>query len=66
MHRLAAAVLALLAVAAAFVPTSHMTTSVPLKMKFEDALGAQPPLGFWDPLNLLKDVDEVIITSHVF
>lgn len=27
-------------------------------MDFSDALGAQPPLGFWDPLNLLKDADE--------
>ena len=26
--------------------------------KFENALGAQPPLGFWDPLGLLKDADE--------
>merc|ERR1711998_724077 len=25
---------------------------------FEDALGAQPPLGFWDPLGLLNDADE--------
>jgi hypothetical protein len=63
MYRFAAAVLALLAVADAFAPASHMTTSSPLKMKFEDALGEQPPLGFWDPLNLLKDADEVIITT---
>ena len=27
-------------------------------MGFEDALGAQPPLGFWDPLGLLKDADQ--------
>ena len=26
--------------------------------RFEDALGAQPPLGFWDPLGLLKDADQ--------
>ena len=29
-----------------------------MKMSFEDALGAQAPLGFWDPLNLLKDADQ--------
>lgn len=29
-----------------------------LFMQFETELGAQPPLGFWDPLGLLKDVDE--------
>jgi len=27
-------------------------------MGFENALGAQPPLGFFDPLGLLKDADE--------
>jgi len=27
-------------------------------MQYEDALGAQPPLGFWDPLNLLEGADE--------
>ena len=27
-------------------------------MGFETAEGAQPPLGFWDPLGLLKDADE--------
>ena len=27
-------------------------------MAFETAEGAQPPLGFFDPLGLLKDADE--------
>jgi len=27
-------------------------------MGFENAIGAQPPLGFWDPLGLLKDADQ--------
>lgn len=27
-------------------------------MNFEDAIGAQPPLGFWDPLGLLNDADQ--------
>ena len=29
-----------------------------LKMSFESEIGAQPPLGFWDPLGLLTDADE--------
>ena len=29
-----------------------------LGMNYEDAIGAQPPLGFWDPLGLLKDADQ--------
>eukprot|EP01041_Mallomonas_annulata_P007432 gene7432-biopygen3574 len=35
-----------------------MATSSSLKMGFENALGAQAPLGFWDPLGLLKDADQ--------
>eukprot|EP01041_Mallomonas_annulata_P006978 gene6978-biopygen3372 len=35
-----------------------MATSSALKMGFENALGAQAPLGFWDPLGLLKDADQ--------
>jgi hypothetical protein len=27
-------------------------------MSFEEALGSQAPLGFWDPLGLLEDADE--------
>ena len=27
-------------------------------MSFENALGAQPPLGFFDPLGLLKNADQ--------
>ena len=26
--------------------------------QFRNSLGAQPPLGFWDPLGLLKDADQ--------
>lgn len=44
--------------AAAFAPVSQVARSSAMKMSFEDALGAQPPLGFWDPLGLLNDADE--------
>ena len=44
--------------AAAFAPVSQVARSSALKMSFEDALGAQPPLGFWDPLGLLAEADQ--------
>ena len=44
--------------ASAFAPASRMASSSALKMNFADALGAQAPLGFWDPLGLLKDADQ--------
>ncbi len=52
--------LATLAYVSAFAPVSNRATarSSSLKMGFEKALGAQPPLGFFDPLGLLKDADE--------
>ena len=52
------AILASLVSASAFAPASRMAGSSALKMGFEDALGAQAPLGFWDPLGLLADADE--------
>ena len=42
----------------AFAPASRMASSSALKMSFENAVGVQPPLGFWDPLGLLKDADQ--------
>ena len=54
----ATAILAILASAAAFAPMGRMATSSALKMSFESELGAQPPLGFWDPLGLLNDADQ--------
>ena len=30
-----------------------------LLMSWEGSVGALPPLGFWDPLGLLKDADKV-------
>ena len=44
--------------AAAFAPRSVRSISNALKMGFESELGAQPPLGFWDPLGLLDDADQ--------
>eukprot|EP01036_Dinobryon_divergens_P031132 gene31132-40483_t len=50
--------LALLAAVSAFAPSSKRACSSSLKMGFEGELGAQPPLGFWDPLGLLKNADQ--------
>mmetsp|Transcript_15704 Transcript_15704/g.23084 ORF Transcript_15704/g.23084 Transcript_15704/m.23084 type:complete len:214 (-) Transcript_15704:257-898(-) len=48
--------------ASAFVPAMPVAgvakSSSALKMSFESELGAQPPLGFFDPLGLLKNADE--------
>ena len=43
--------------AAAFSPVRSARSSA-LKMSFESEIGAQPPLGFWDPLGLLNDADQ--------
>mmetsp|Transcript_10075 Transcript_10075/g.24456 ORF Transcript_10075/g.24456 Transcript_10075/m.24456 type:complete len:211 (-) Transcript_10075:262-894(-) len=45
---------------AAFAPqqdASRVSTTLSVS-SFEDALGAQKPLGFWDPLNMLDGVDQ--------
>ena len=47
----------LIASAAAFAPAKQAVTSTSLNA-FEDALGAQPPLGFFDPLGLVEDGDQ--------
>lgn len=48
----------LFAGAAAFAPVSQKTTSSSLSMAFNNELGAQPPLGFYDPLGLVADGDQ--------
>lgn len=49
----------LVASAAAFAPAKNAArTSVATNMAFEDELGVQPPLGFWDPLGMLSSGDE--------
>jgi hypothetical protein len=44
--------------ASAFAPMGKVATSSSLRMGFEDAIGAQAPLGFWDPLGLLAEADQ--------
>jgi Chlorophyll A-B binding protein len=47
----------LIASAAAFAPAKQAVTSTSLQA-FESELGAQPPLGFFDPLGLVADGDQ--------
>lgn len=53
----AIAILSSLVGAVAFAPSGRVAQNA-LKMGFESAEGAQPPLGFFDPLGLLKDADQ--------
>jgi hypothetical protein len=48
----------LIAGAAAFAPAQQARTSVATNMAFESELGAQAPLGFFDPLGLVADGDQ--------
>jgi hypothetical protein len=48
----------MIATVSSFSLGRQMRASSALKMNFEDAIGAQPPLGFWDPLGLLKEADQ--------
>ena len=43
--------------AAAFAPSKVAQTSTALNA-FENELGVQPPLGFFDPLGMLTDADQ--------
>jgi Chlorophyll A-B binding protein len=51
-------VASLIAGAAAFAPVSQKASSTALHMAFENELGAQAPLGFFDPLGLVADGDQ--------
>ena len=51
-------VASLLAGAAAFAPVSQKASSTALNMAFESELGAQPPLGCFDPLGMLNGADQ--------
>ena len=57
-HYYSTTILLTLGSAAAFAPASRMAKSSAVKMSFESEIGAQAPLGFWDPLGLLKDADQ--------
>ena len=48
----------LVATAAAFAPAKDAATSSALSMSFENELGAQPPIGFLDPLGIAARSDE--------
>lgn len=50
---------ALMATVAAFAPltTRPMRSAASLKMGYENEVGALPPVGFFDPLGLSKDID---------
>ena len=43
--------------ATAFAPAQSGKASNAIRMSFENEVGAQPPLGFYDPLGLLNDAD---------
>ncbi|KAJ1436847.1 chlorophyll a/b-binding protein domain-containing protein [Ochromonadaceae sp. CCMP2298] len=53
-------ILASLVSATAFTMAPRTVRSSSLKMSFEDELGVLPPVGFWDPLGLSSDGDEVV------
>ena len=45
--------------AAAFAPTPvAQTSTTALNADFSKELGAQMPLGFWDPLGMMADADQ--------
>jgi len=48
----------LVATAAAFAPAQQSAKTSALSMAFENELGAQAPLGFFDPLGLVADGDQ--------
>ena len=51
-------ILASIVGASAFAPATRMARGSILKMSFESEIGAQAPLGFWDPLNFLEGADQ--------
>lgn len=57
MFRLLAVLASLFTVNSFSLSTSRNVRSV-LKMGFEKEIGVQAPLGFWDPLGLLKNADQ--------
>ena len=60
------AIIASTTVALAFAPCSMRLSTAELKMSYETAIGAQPPLGFWDPLGLLNGTFKLPIYIQKF
>ena len=56
----------LIAAAAAFAPARQQVASSSALKAFEDALGAQAPLGFFDPLGLVADGDQEKVCMDVY
>ena len=56
----------LISVNAFNAPAASVARRSALKMSFEDELGVINPTGFWDPLNLTKDMDEKVDPYHSF
>ena len=48
----------LVASAAAFAPASQKASSTTSIQAFENEVGVQQPLGYWDPLGLVADGDQ--------
>jgi hypothetical protein len=44
----------------AFTAPSSVKRASALRMAFDDELGVINPTGFWDPLQLTKDMDEQV------
>lgn len=42
----------------AALATAPKASNSAMKMTFESEIGAQPPIGFWDPLGLVADADQ--------
>merc|ERR1712023_280880 len=58
MFRITALLASLLSVAAFAPRSAPARQSSSIKMAFSEELGAQAPLGFWDPLDILRYADE--------
>ena len=65
MFRIAFSLIVALSSVAAFAPSGRLNAkSSSIQMKYENALGAQPPLGFFDPLGYLKDADDATFNQY--
>ena len=52
------AILASIVGVSAFAPVARVARGSALKMSFANEVGAQAPLGFWDPLGVLNEADD--------